>query len=198
MEHLIYVFCNKLIQNHVISENDREVYEYSLAILLTSALYYAGCIMIMHYYQCYLLPIIFLVTYMLLRSYIGGWHARNMWTCMFASLLLFAVMVNIFIYPDITTQGKLLFSGFSVLFNGWALQHFGMQDHPNRKLTQDEQRIAKRKAFVLLFIILLLMMCSAFASRFDIMFSMALASFAATILLLLAKFQSKGIDVYET
>lgn len=154
--------------------------------------------MIMYCYQCYLLPVVFLVTYMLLRSYIGGWHAHNMWTCMLASLLLFAVMVNIFIYPDITTQGKLLFSGFSVLFNGWALHHFGMQDHPNRKLTQKEQRIAKRKAFVLLVSILLLMILSAFASRFDIMFSMALACFVATTLLLLAKLQSKGNDVYET
>lgn len=187
MEQLISAFCNKLIQNHVISENDREVYEYCFSILFTSVLYYAGCIIIMYRYQCYLLPIIFLVTYMLLRSFLGGWHAHNMWTCMFASLLLFAVMVNIFIYPDITMQGKLLFSGFSVLLNGWVLHHFGMQDHPNRKLTQEEQRIAKRNSFVLLAIILLLMILSAFASRFDIMFSMALACFAATTLLLLAK-----------
>ena len=77
MEQLISAFCNKLIQNHVISENDREVYEYCFSILFTSVLYYAGCIIIMYRYQCYLLPIIFLVTYMLLRSFLGGWHAHN-------------------------------------------------------------------------------------------------------------------------
>ena len=128
----------------------------------------------------------------------GGWHASNTWACMISSLLLFTAVVNLILYPDITIQEKVVFSGFSVIFNTVVLLYFGIQDHPNRRLTQKDKIIAKRNALILLAIIFFLMVIFVFAGWFDIMFSMALACFAATTLLLLAKFRGKGKDVYET
>ena len=127
----------------------------------------------------------------------GGWHASNTWTCMFISLFLFTAVVNLILYPDITMQGKVIFSSVSVIFNGVVLLCFGVQDHPNRQLTQKEKAVAKRKAMLLLVIISFLMFVFMFVGWFDIMFSMALACFAATTLLLLEKFKAKGQDVYE-
>lgn len=152
----------------------------------------------MCYYRCFFLPLVFTVIYLLLRSYMGGWHANNTWVCMFISLLLFTAVVNLILYPDITMQGKVIFSGVSVLFNSVVLSYCGIQDHPNRRLTRNEKIVAKRKAMHLLAIISFLMVIFVFVGRFDIMFSMALACFAATTLLLLAKFRAKGNEMYET
>lgn len=197
MENAVSVLCDTLIKRQIISEEDREVYEYCFIVLGTSLIFYSGIFLIMYHYHCFFLPIVFTVTYLLLRSYMGGWHASNIWSCMIISLLLFTVAVNLFLYPDITIQEKVIFSGFSVSFNGVVLLYFGMQDHPNRRLTQNEKIAAKRKAFILLAIIFSLMIIFVFTGWFDIMFSMALSCFAATTLLLLAKFQAKGNDMYE-
>ncbi len=198
MERALSILCDFLIRQDIIQEGDREVYEYCFAILLMNVLYYLICFLVMIHYHCFLLPIIFTAIFLFLRSYMGGWHAPNMWSCLLFGLLLFTVAVNLMIYPDITEQGKLFFSGFSLLLAGWSVHHFGIQDHPNRRLNSLEKATAQKKCYMLLAILGLLMLCATFLGQLDIVFSAALACFASTALLLLAKFQEKGTMNYET
>lgn len=199
MEKTITAFCNYCIQNQIIQEEDREVYEYSFFVLGMSVIYYLFCFLIMVYYQCFLLPIIFTVTYQLLRSYMGGWHAPNVWLCTFLGLLLFTLVVNIFIYNGIPEQGILLFSGFSIALTAWVVHRFGVQDHPNRSLTTEEKAAAKQKCFYLLGIIALFMLGFALLQRPNFMLSMALACFSATVLHLFCQISmKKGNRSHET
>ena len=198
MEKAISALCDMLIKRLVIAEEDREVDEYCFNVLAITLIFYSGAFLIMCYYHCFFLPLVYTAIYLLLRRYMGGWHANTTLACMISSLLLFTAVVNLILYPDITIQEKVIFSGFSVLFNTVVLLYFGIQDHPNRRLTQKGKVIAKRNALILLAIIFFLMVIFVFVGWFDIMFSMALACFAATTLLLLAKFREKGKDVYET
>lgn len=198
MEKAISALCDTLIKRVIISKEDRDVYEYCFTVLAITLIFYSGAFLIMCYYRCFFLPLVYTAIYLLLRSYMGGWHASNTWACMISSLLLFTAVVNLILYPDITIQEKVVFSGFSVIFNTVVLLYFGIQDHPNRRLTQKDKIIAKRNALILLAIIFFLMVIFVFAGWFDIMFSMALACFAATTLLLLAKFRAKGNEMYET
>lgn len=198
MEKALSKLCDVLIQNNIIQNEDREVYEYCFAVLVMNVLYYLICLAIMIHYYCFLLPIIFIITFLLLRSFMGGWHAPNMWGCLLFGLLLFTAVVNLMIYPDITEQGKLFFGGFSMVFAVWAVHCFGIQDHPNRRLSSTEKLAARKKCYQLLAIVGMLMLFATFLGRSDIVFSMALSCFASTILLLLAKFQEKGTMNYET
>lgn len=198
MEKSISNLCNYLIRQHIISADEKELYEYCFIVFISSALFYVGISIIMFHYNCFLLPCIFTITFLLLRSYMGGWHANNMWVCLLISLLLFTVIVNLLINPDISSQEKFIFSSFSVILNALSILLFGMQDHPNRKLTQAEKRLAENRCYKLLIIIAVLMIVLAICKSFDIMFSIALACFAATILLLLTKIQTKGWKQHET
>ena len=89
MEKTISNLCEFFIRQQIIQAADKEVYQYCFEVLAMKLIYYAGCIAIMWHYQCFLLPIIFIATHTVLRSYMGGWHAANMWVCLFSSLLLF-------------------------------------------------------------------------------------------------------------
>ncbi len=198
MNQMIAMLCTKLVQHKIIMEDDREVYEYCISVFLLNTCYYLICLLVMLYYKCFLLPTIFTVCFLLLRSYMGGWHAKNMGGCLLFGLLLFTLVVNIFIYLDIAEQEKMLFSGFSVLFAGWGVRFLGVQDHPNRRLKTEQKLAAKRKCYKILVMICLLMLCTSIFQRTDIAFSMALACLVSTLLLLLAKFQQKGREEYET
>lgn len=194
MESIISKLCELLIQQEVIQEVDREVYEYSFSVLILNSVYYLICFVLMLYYQTFLLPILFTTIFLLLRSYMGGWHANTMWGCMLLGLLLFTTAVNIMIYPDITGQGKLVFSGFVMLLTGWSVYHFGIQDHKNRPLSSLEKIAAQKKCYKLLLILSVLMIGAALLHQIDVTFCVGLACFAATILLLLAKTKKEGKD----
>ncbi len=194
MEPIISKLCDLLIQQEVIQEVDREVYEYSFSVLILNSVYYLICFVLMLYYQTFLLPILFTTIFLLLRSYMGGWHANTMWGCMLLGLLLFTAAVNIMIYPDITGQGKLVFSGFVMLLTGWSVYRFGIQDHKNRPLSSLEKIAAQKKCYKLLFILSVLMIGAALLQQFDVIFCVGLACFAATILLLLAKTKKERKD----
>lgn len=192
MEKIIKILCNFCIYNQIFSETDREVYEYSFTVFLMSIIYYVFCFFIMLYYHCFLFPIIFTVTYQLLRSYMGGWHAPNIWLCLFLGLLLFAFVVNIFIYDGIPKQGIIFFSGFSIALTTWVIHRFGIQDHPNRPLTPEEKDTAKQNCFFLLVGIAIAMLLSALLQWPNFMLSMALACFSATVLHLFCQISTKG------
>lgn len=192
MEKAITALCNYCVRNHIIQEEDREVYEYSFYIFILSMIHYISCAFIMWHYQCFLLPILFLIVYQLIRSYMGGWHAPNPWLCLILGLLLFTFVVNIFIYHGIPQQGIYVFSGFSILLTFWAVHHFGIQDHPNRTLTVEEKAAAKQKCFFLLKIVTMLMILSALLQWPNYMLSMALACFFATVMHLFCQIPKKG------
>lgn len=198
MEKAISNLCDFFIRQQIIQAVDKEVYQYCFEVLAMKLLYYTGCIAIMCYYHCFLLPIVFSIAYSALRSYMGGWHAPNMYLCLFCSLLLFTAMVNLFLYAGISTQMKLFFCAFSMITAFLVLRQFGMQDHPNRKLTEDEKAAAEKnffRIFLLSIVIMLLMLC---LQQVDLAFSIALAYCMATSLLLLAKLKKKGTILHET
>lgn len=197
MEKLISQMCDNLIVRQIISSEDKEVYEYCFSIVFMWLFYFAICFAVMFYFDCFMTPLIFFVVFLALRSFMGGWHAPSMLSCLISGLLLFTLAVNLIIYPDITWQEQLIFSCFSVLFTGGVLTIFSVQDHPNRELSATEKHQAKQKSYYLLFILTLCMVLFALVKRFDITFSIALACFAATALLLLAKIQTKGWKQHE-
>lgn len=197
MEKAISALCDYFIARQIIQAEDKEVYQYSFEALTMNVLYYLLCFVMMCYYHCFLQPFLFTAVYLLLRSYIGGWHAPNMWACLLFGLLLFITVVNIFIYPGIPEQGKVLFSMFSMIFAGCSVRHFGIQDHPNRKLTKDEKAAAKQNFFRIFFVSSIVMLIAVLLQQIGVVFSIAMAYFMATAFLVLAKLQKKGMSDNE-
>ncbi len=187
-------FCDFLIAQQIMEAEDKELYEYCFAILLMNTTYAGICLMVTIYYQYFLPPLIFMISFLTLRSYMGGWHAPSMGSCFLTGLLLFTAIVNVMIYPDITVQGKLLFSGFSICSAGWSVYQFGIQDHPNRKLNVEEKAKAQKRCYKFLAAMSAVMFLFTLLKWYDIVFAMALACFAATTLLLLGKFFQRGCD----
>lgn len=194
MERAISALCNYFIARQIIAAEDKEVYQYSFEVLTLNVLYYLLCFGMMCYYHCFLQPFLFTIVYMLLRSYVGGWHAPNMWLCLLFGLLLFITVVNIFISPGIPEQGKVLFSIFSMILAGRSVRHFGIQDHPNRRLTKEEKAAAEKKFFRIFVVSTTVMLIAVFLQQIGVVFSIAMAYFMATAFLVLAKLQKKGMN----
>lgn len=198
MERAISALCNYFIARQIITPEDKEVYQYSFEVLTLNVLYYLLCFGMMCYYHCFLQPFLFTIVYMLLRSYVGGWHAPNMWSCLLFGLLLFITVVNIFISPGIPEQGKVLFSIFSMILAGCSVHHFGIQDHPNRTLTPEQKAAAEKDFFRIFWGSALIMLVAALLQQIGIVFSTAMAYFVVIFSLIFTKFQQKGRNDDET
>lgn len=191
MEKAISALCDYFIARQIIQAEDKEVYQYSFEVLTLNLFYYLLCLGMMCYYHCFLEPFLFTAVYMLFRSYVGGWHAPNMWLCLLFGLLLFITVVNIFIYPGIPEQGKVLFSFISMIFAGCIVHHFGIQDHPNRTLTPEQKAAAEKKFFGIFWGSAFLMLIANLLQQIGIVFSMGMAYFVVTFSLILVKLQKK-------
>lgn len=197
MEKILSGLCEWLIKNGYIWENEKEVYEYCFAVLFMNVMYYLICILVMWHYKIFLQPILFTVVFLLTRSHMGGWHAQNMWNCLLLGLLLFTVAVNLMIYPDIAEQEKILFSGISMFLTIGIVFFFGIQDHPNRRLSKTEKITAKKKCIAFLFGLIAVVVIVLILRWEEIAFSIALACFSSTLLFLLAKLKERGTKDYE-
>lgn len=192
MKDVIPALCRFLMQNGVIDEDDRELYEYCFSVLFLNLFYYAICFGWMLYYHSFLRPTLFLVAFLLLRSLMGGWHAPSMGSCLLIGLLMFSVSVNILLYPGISAQEKILFSVCSMTLTTALVFRFGIAHNPNRPLTPTEQQNASafcRRFLVLLDITLSVLLVYRID---DYVFSIGLAAAVVSLLFIPTQLPKKG------
>lgn len=91
---------NNLVRSNVIKEEDAEIYIYGINQIFVSVLNVSSALIIGLILDMFVESIIFMVAYIPLRSFAGGYHAKTPLRCYFASLILiFAVLLFCKIVP---------------------------------------------------------------------------------------------------
>lgn len=78
-----------MIKYGIIEEEDAEVYSYGLKLLIMYGYIFVFVIIVSSQMGCLLEGMFFLISYKLLRSCTGGYHAKNAIRCFFASSIVF-------------------------------------------------------------------------------------------------------------
>lgn len=76
-----YRLSNYLVDQNVVVAKDREIYEYGLEFMIATLTHVITSILIGIYFNMLFECVLFLVTYMPLRSYAGGMHASTHGKC---------------------------------------------------------------------------------------------------------------------
>lgn len=144
--------CDKIIKNDIESEDMKEQLVYGLQILYGKILSYSFFLLFTIFSGKYIQGLLFLIVFLNIRKYTGGFHFENEKICFVFSMILYCIILNI---------------SFSNEFNLFELQictilpliiifALAPLNHPNLALSKYEIFISEkfiRKIIVFVFII---------------------------------------------
>ena len=147
--------AERLLSRGVITKDVLDIYVYGFELLLsflfsTTVIVISGCVM-----NKILETIAFLVVFILLRSFSGGYHANTYRKCsiitfsVYGTVMIFSSYVNVGIIPYIV----LMISGLIVLFIKAPVEN------PNKELSEQEKKKHKTTSLILFTLFCLTGMC---------------------------------------
>lgn len=153
MEKCTNTVVNWMIRCNVINEEERELYKYALysSFLLVSPLIFAGIMGI-----CFggvKQGIAIVLPFAILRKFCGGYHAKNLKTCILGSVLLLFLCIMLSMY--VKYDWKLVIT--TIIASG-NLIFISPIDNENRKISIDEKKKYKKVTFwgVVIFMLLII------------------------------------------
>lgn len=141
-------YVNMLIDNGIIENEDREIYSYGLKQGILMILNIIITIVIGLLLQMMWQSILFMISYIPLRIYAGGYHARTQLKCFWYSILLiFVVLLAIKFIP----WTSFIILGLA-LISGTIVYLLAPVEDQNKPLSKSEVKVYKIRARTILFL----------------------------------------------
>lgn len=139
-----------LLKNQAISEEDLEIYVYGWEMILSTAGATLAILIISVLFKQFLGSLLYMLFFITLRSYAGGYHANSYLGCFLITITIYlgALAVVYFTAPGYILTGMLALLPISIFLVFWRAP----QDHPNRPLDTEAERrkFTKRSRFLVL------------------------------------------------
>lgn len=151
---------NWLIQQRVVKKEDKELYEYAIYNIVLTA-YPIGITIIMGILMGVLKEsMVTVLTFMLIRKFSGGFHARKPEICMIVSALLIFLCIKCIIFLNFSTGllGVTLLAAVALLW-------FSPVDSENRRLEEGERLSNKRRTTVIILLLGVIAMLLYFSNQ---------------------------------
>lgn len=174
-----------LLKNQIIDIDDRDTYIYGLEIILSSLVVTGTLLTVGIILNKFLLTLIFIFVFVILRSFTGGYHSQKFQSCLVISLTIYAseLLLNHIMPASIKHEVGIV----SLIACGLMIYKFAPVEHKNHPLLEEEKRKYKRISRVIISLILLLTITGYFGiSKFiDYYFMISLTVTAITILMVI-------------
>lgn len=131
-----------------IEENDRKLYQYGYQILFEYIINVLAAVLIAAIFRAYGIVIVFTLTFMLVRSYVGGYHAKSGARCFVMS----AVMQILVILAVRVMETVDLCSGIFIIIEIFMLPYIFRKiplPVPNKPISENERIYFRKKAKVI-------------------------------------------------
>lgn len=135
-------------QNGIIQNEDKDIYEYGLELVLSSAINIVGIFVMMFISKLYIETLLYFIGFSFLRVTAGGYHAKTHFRCLLMSLGFYQLsMLLIFIHIPFW-----VFIVFVLIMLVTVTALSPVEDE-NKPLDNNERNILKRKSIILAFLI---------------------------------------------
>lgn len=144
-EALAEKIVRRLRDRQIISKENEELYKYGFNIGLTILINLLSSVLVGVFFGMIFESMIFLMGYIPLRSYAGGYHARTPLRCYFISIFIMILILAFFSYVSLVSLYKmLLFIGVTVCII------LSPVEDENKPLDDDEVRIYRKRSYIVL------------------------------------------------
>lgn len=178
-----------LMQNKIISEEEKEIYIYSFQIILSTLVSSLFIIIWSLLFKQIFNTIIFFIGFFLCRKISGGYHAKSHLGCFIFTQTLFISYLSLISFTNIL-ENKLAFI-LITLFTNTIILTFAPIDNENKPFSEDEKVKFRKKSRILSLINIIIVFISVFFSLFiSECFCYILGAFSVSIMLILGKIQN--------
>lgn len=151
------------VEKQVVKKEDEEVYAYGMELLYSSIFNIALAAIIAIITNTIYPTAAFLITFIVIRQYIGGYHARTHLGCM----SIFAVVLYCFavLARYIPAECEVWISMLAIVLAMFLILRFAPVEHPNKPLSgKEKSRLRKRGIISAFTVFILALFMSVFTS----------------------------------
>lgn len=144
LEQIAVKIVDWQIRKGILTEEERAVYQYAYELLLSQVINIFLAVLIAAAFRAPLPVLLFLTSYIPLRSFCGGYHADTNLVCTIVSALLIIFMC--FIYQNTENGLFSVWYPFSFLISGYLIIRYSPVPDKNKPLDEAETIRYKRKS----------------------------------------------------
>ena len=172
------------IDNSVISENDRKVYSYCFELLISELINILIILAVAILSKQYVNIAVFLISFLLLRKWAGGYHANTHYGC---TLILFLIL-TLFIVSEIVLSynAKCILQFFNIFTSLPIICIFAPVDNSNKPI-KDEQRKKFKTYCIIITVALIGVICFFHLIKFEKSYELSCGMFIVAVSILAAK-----------
>lgn len=186
MKRKISDYCvRKLIESNTIKETEIKIYAYGIEEGLTIGINWCLTIILGFFWGQVYSTIFFLVVYMLLRSYAGGYHAINEKRCFWYSIMLIVICEIVLKFMRNIDFSIIIFLYCLAIY---VIINLAPMDSKNKPLSSGEAYKFYKKVIVFLYCNSLMIFIFCFIGRFpSVTTGIILAVYVEAIMLCMGK-----------
>jgi accessory gene regulator B len=142
------------VEKQVVKKEDEDVYAYGMELLYSSILNIVLAVIIAISTNTVFPTTAFLMTFIIIRQYIGGYHAKTHLGCM--SILAVVLCCFAILTRCIPDQYEIWISMLSVVSSIILILRFAPVEHPNKPLSDNEKLRLRKRGIISMFIVFVL------------------------------------------
>lgn len=179
------------VENEIIANENREIYRYGIQQGIMLLLNFFTLLIIGLIHGMIFEVLIFILAYIPLRSYAGGFHAKTHMKCYSVSVIIINAVLLTIKYSRITISIYFLLAFFSLII----IFILAPVEDENKLLGKIEIVIYRKKSRIILLIIFLWFVVAFFTEFFSMVKFISLALTTLGILLLIGKVKNLKLSI---
>lgn len=195
VEYIVDILTKSLLANGLIKENEKNIYFYSIQVLIEKIIGFSAIFLIAFLQRCLLETVLFILCFSKLRKCTGGFHASKFSGCFAGTIGIYIVYLK-FIFPLLLKNIEV--NMIMLIASGMVIFILGAVNHPNmdwNKKEYEENKILARMT-VLLELMVIVALTYLRAEEKYILF-MSFGVILCAILLTLGKIIGQEVKCYE-
>ena len=178
---------NKLIEYNLIKSEDKEIYTYGIKQMLFLSLNILTILILGIVSNKAFEIILFMITYIPIRIYAGGYHAKNHIRCYIFSILMLIVIIYIL---NITLDINTILTTFIVIISSIIISVLAPIEDINRSLDNEEKIVNRKRTIRNLIVIISIYFILLYFNLINVMFCVCISLFCNAIMLILGKIKN--------
>lgn len=182
LEHLAEDITFILVKNKIIDIDDRTIYIYGVQIILSTLIITIFLLILGIILDKVILTLFFISTFIILRSYTGGYHAESFSGCFVITTLIYLseLLINCLLLDKYKTVLGMIFVIVSLV----VIYRLSPVEHENNPLSLDEKKKFKKISRITISVIAVFISIGFYTNyiSIDITFIVSLTILAISIL----------------
>lgn len=138
-------FTNNLLLHNSITREAYDIYVYGFELLISFLFSVTTILLFGTILGCFYQTVAFLIVFILLRSYSGGYHAKTYAMCTIVTFSTFGIVLLLSKYIFVNYIGYLILGAVGITI----LSIFAPIEHPNKKTSSNQKRRHKAICIIL-------------------------------------------------